>query len=176
MISLLNGLELTLLDYIHNNLHNSFLDYFLSLLSNLGNGKFLWAAMAYLLLLWKKTRTCGILMTFGLITSTLLGEHILKPLFARERPFNNFPNMVLLVNRPWGYSFPSGHTFDAFISSSILYRYKKEYGIVAFFIAFSMGYSRMYFYLHYPSDVLAGAILGIVLGNLIYKYSSLSKE
>ena len=85
----------------------------------------------------------------------------LKHLFKRSRPFRKYPNFIS-VRTASGYSFPSGHSSSAFATASALSRaYSKWYVVAPSLLwAGSVGYSRMYLGVHYPSDVLAGAALG----------------
>lgn len=176
MLSFIQQIDLQILHFIQEFFTSPILDYLFVVLTSLGNSKFIWLAAAYLLLLQKKTRNCGMVLFVGIITSQLLCEEIIKPLIQRDRPFYLYPNLTLLIPAPYGYSFPSGHTMDAFLSSTILYCYNKKYGAIAFLIAFFMGLSRIYLFVHYPSDVLAGAVFGILVGLLIYKYCKFGED
>jgi undecaprenyl-diphosphatase len=172
MIEIIKQFDETILFYIYHHWHAFFLDYILSVTTSLGDGKFIWISLVYLLLWDKKTRKYGVLLCISLILSTYLGDGILKPLFKRERPYVDYPTITLLLKKPGGYSFPSGHTMAAFASATILYHYNNHYGILIFIFALVMGYSRIYFFFHYPLDVLVGAILGIVVSLFTIKFFS----
>lgn len=172
MIEIIKQFDQTILFYVYYYLHTSFLDYILSVVTSLGDGKFIWIALAYLLLWSKKTRKYGVLLCISLILSAYLGDGILKPLFRRNRPFMDYPTITLLLRKPGGYSFPSGHTMGAFTSATIIYHYKRQYGILFYIFAFVMGYSRVYFFFHYPFDVFVGGILGIAVSLFTIKFFS----
>ena len=72
--------------------------------------------------------------------------------------------MLLLIPHPGGFSFPSGHTGASFAAASALFFSRNKFGVFAFVVAALIGFSRLYLYVHYPSDVLAGALIGIMLG------------
>ena len=72
--------------------------------------------------------------------------------------------MTLLVSMPRDFSFPSGHSLSGFIAAVILLRYDRRFGIPALILAILLAFSRLYLFLHFPSDVLAGILLGIGVG------------
>lgn len=133
------------------------------LLTKLGDGGILWICCTVMLLLFRKTRKAGAAMAVSLALEVICCSVILKPLVARPRPYD--VNAVQLLIPPLSdYSFPSGHTGAAFAAASSLFFSKNRLWIPALVIAVLMGFSRLYLYVHYPSDVLAGALLGIMLG------------
>ena len=87
----------------------------------------------------------------------------MKPLIARTRPFdaNNLKD-ILLIKAPKDYSFPSGHTMASFAAATVLIYMNRKVGIVAMVLAVLIAFSRLYLYVHYPSDVFAGMIFGIL--------------
>ena len=103
------------------------------------------------------------------ITSTVIAT-ILKNTVKRERPFNTYPD-IQKETSGGGYSFPSGHTSDAFsLATSVTLAYPKWYVIVPAYVwAGAVGYSRMDLGVHYPSDVLMGAVTGAGSAYLCYK-------
>lgn len=94
----------------------------------------------------------------------------LKHTVKRDRPFDVYPDIEKETSAP-GYSFPSGHTSSAFATAtSLSMTYPKWYVIAPSFVwASAVGYSRMHLGVHYPSDVLAGAIIGSGSAYLSYK-------
>lgn len=139
----------------------TFLDWLMPLYSSLGNAGWFFILMALALLLIPKTRRAGATMALALIFCLLAGNLLLKPLVARVRPYDANGFTGLLVPPLGDFSFPSGHTFGAVaVAVSLLFHYKKA-GIAALCAAALMAFSRLYLYVHYPSDVLAGALLGL---------------
>ena len=94
----------------------------------------------------------------------LAGHCALKPLFARPRPCDLRPEMLTLVARPHGWSFPSGHTSSAFAAAFALWLQNRRLGIPALVLAGFIGFTRMYLYVHFPTDILGGVALGLALG------------
>ena len=105
-----------------------------------------------------------ILLLLALLFYLLVGDMILKPLFARPRPCDLNTLIQILVERPNGHSFPSGHTSSAFAAAAALFCQNKRLGIPALVLAAFIGFTRLYLYVHFPTDVLAGILLGLMLG------------
>ena len=111
----------------------------------------------------------------ALWVTTAVGILILKPSFARPRPFNFNPSVKIPIELPRDFSFPSGHTASAFAATAVLLVFNKKAGIVAFLTAALIAFSRLYLYVHYPTDVLGGMILGMVCGKCVnFVFSSLA--
>lgn len=97
---------------------------------------------------------------------------MIKPIVARTRPYEVNSAVSLLISKPIDYSFPSGHTAISFTIVSVLYFFRmKKYWIITFVLACLIAFSRMYLYVHYPTDVLAGAIVGTFSGWITVKWS-----
>ncbi len=144
----------------------------MAFITHLGDGGIIWIALALLLILFKKTRKCGLMLTGGLLCMLLINDSILKPLIARPRPFNLelwkdwfvYPE---IISRPHDFSFPSGHTSSAFAAATALVTTrKKSIYIPAFILAALIGFSRIYLHVHYCTDVLFGAVAGVIYGVL----------
>ncbi len=121
-----------------------------------------WIALAVVLLLFKRTRRMGLIMGIALLLGVLLGEYGIKLLFQRPRPFVTAPEVALLISPPHGFSFPSGHTTASFAAACSMLFIDKKWGLLALVLAVLIGFSRMYFFVHYLTDVLAGVVLGIL--------------
>lgn len=123
-----------------------------------------WILIALALLWFKKTRRIGWTMGIALLAGVLLGEAFLKNVIARPRPFTLWPEMTLLIPEPHGFSCPSGHTTSSFAAATSIFLYHKKWGALALLWAALIGFSRMYFTVHYLTDVLFGICLGILCG------------
>lgn len=135
---------------------------FVTITSIPGNYGQMWVALAVLLLLFKKTRKCGIVMllSYGLVYG--MGQYILKDLIARPRPCHLDETIELLISRPNSYSCPSTHSGWAFAAATSIYLFNSKYGILTYVFASLVAFSRMYLFVHFPSDVLIGIVLGIL--------------
>ncbi len=160
--------EIQILDSIAG-MHNSFLDTVLPVISSFGDKGIGWILLSILLVCIPKYRKAGFAMALALIFCLVIGNMTLKPLIARPRPYSYFPEMTLLIPPLSDFSFPSGHTFASFASATALFLYHRREGIAAFVLASVIAFSRMYFYVHFPTDILAGIILGVASGWTAYK-------
>lgn len=157
----MNGFELKILDFIRENLANPVLDTVMPIITKFGDGGVFWIALAVIFLIFKKTRKMGLCMGLALLMGFITGNLILKNVVGRIRPYDLNPEIEILVKHLSDYSFPSGHTLASFEAATAIFINNKKIGIPALVLAFLIAISRIYLYVHYPSDVLAAIILGI---------------
>lgn len=162
----LNQYELPILEAINNFLQCDALDFFFSKITLLGNGGVFWIILSVALMFFKKTRAVGISMAISLIIGLLLCNLSLKPLIGRARPFVTDPSILdkLIIPQPSEHSFPSGHTVCSFECAIAVLLRNKKWGFATLALAVIIGFSRLYLMVHYPTDVLAGAIIGCAIG------------
>lgn len=144
-------------------------DTVMCLITRLGDAGMIWIVLAVILLLIPKTRKAGMAVTAALCIDFVLCNGILKPLIGRIRPCDINPQVSLLIARPDDFSFPSGHTAASFATVAALFLWGENHLwkpvlIFACLIAFS----RMYLYVHYPTDILGGVLVGIAAGYIGY--------
>ena len=159
------NIDFSILYWIQENLRCAFLDVVLPFLTTLCNNGEIWIACGIALLFFKKYRRYGIFLLVALLLGSLIGNEIIKPLVARVRPCNAvslLPDMLVKV--PSSYSFPSGHTVSSVVGATVLTRANKKFGFAAIPVAALIAFSRLYVFVHFPSDVLVGAILGFAIG------------
>jgi undecaprenyl-diphosphatase len=172
MITFLNNLDGNVLLFMQTHFQLPLLNDIMILFTTIGNKGLLWIVMALLLLISKKTRYIGVVTLGALVLSAIAGEGLLKHLVARPRPYTVFPGVQLLVAKATTSSFPSGHTTASFAAAFVLCRYLKPYAPLFWTLAIVIAFSRLCLFMHYPSDVLAGAVLGLICGKvatLIYE-------
>ena len=146
------------------------LDIFMSNITKLGNAGIVWILLTIVLLLIPKTRKSGLILASALIVDLILCNGILKPLIARIRPFDVNSAIQLIVAKPHDYSFPSGHTAASFTAVMALYLAgEKKMWKAALVLAVLIALSRLYLYVHYPTDIIGGVIFGSLSGYLGYK-------
>lgn len=173
MLNLLNSFavsfDLPILDWIQANLQSSFLDTIMPIITLFGDGGIFWIACAVVLLCFPKTRKIGLGMGFALILGLLVCNITLKPIVQRPRPYDFQESefgiyIKLLIERQHDYSFPSGHTIASFEACTVLLKNSKKLGIPAVILAFLVAFSRLYLYVHYPTDVIFSFFAGILFG------------
>ena len=158
------SLDWSILRAIQNGMTCPFLDFLMPKITALGNGGMIWLIAAVGLLCTKKYRKQGLILLGSLFAGALIGNVLLKNFFARPRPCWLDESVSLLIARPTDYSFPSGHTLSSVTGATVLTGIDKRFGIVAIPLAVLIAFSRLYLYVHFPSDILGGAVLGFAIG------------
>lgn len=146
--------------YALQEINNAVLDPIMIVVSTLGNSGFIWIVITVILAFTKRYRECAMVMAIALLLSLLLCNITLKNLVQRDRPFWIDDQVILKIKAPKEYSFPSGHTFSSFAAAVVLFVYNRKIGIAALALALTIAFSRLYLFLHFPTDVLASVVLG----------------
>ncbi len=162
------GFEFEIL-YMIQKMHHPILDSIMIAITKFGDGGRGWIAIGMLLLLFKRTRNCGLCMLLTMGVCWLTGELGLKMLIRRLRPCQVDASVRMLISTPGGYSFPSGHTMNSFAAATSIFMHHRRPGIAALIFAMLIGFSRMYLFVHYPTDVLGGLVLGVAAAVLVYR-------
>lgn len=162
--------------WIHENLSSGATDVFMKYVSASGDYAAIWMILAVGLLIYKPTRGMGAVMAISVLLGYVLNDFMIKPLIERPRPFIDDPSIMLIISPPAGYSFASGHTVRSFAAAFALFLYNRKWGTVLLTYAGLIGLSRIYLMVHYPSDVIAGAFIGILCGAAIFAIMNYAKE
>lgn len=162
------NIEIKILDFIRNNLSSPIMDGIMKFITFFGDKGWFWIVLGIALLWFRKTRKMGLTVCIALIFSLLLCNLTLKPLIARIRPYDIKKGIQLIIDAPHDYSFPSGHTSASFASAFAVFFNNKKWGSIALVFAALIAFSRLYLYVHFPTDVLGGLILGFVCAVLAY--------
>lgn len=174
---LAESFDLPILEWIAANLKCGFLDFLMPLITLLGDAGIFWILCSVVLIFIPKYRKIGLGMGVSLLIGLLICNVTLKPLVGRIRPYDyqlqHFQKeIILLVEGLHDFSFPSGHTIASFEAATVLLMNNKKMGIPAMVLAVLIAFSRLYLYVHYPTDVFASVVLGIgiaFLGNFLVK-------
>lgn len=168
--------ELGILNFIQDKFACPLLDKVMPVISVFGDHGIFWMALTAVLLIFRKTRRLGLSMAFALAIGYICGNLVIKNVVARTRPYEYNSEINLLVSKLSDYSFPSGHSLASFEAATCIFIRYKKWGVAALILAAAIALSRLYLYVHFPSDVLAGTILGIIFAligtaivNKIYK-------
>lgn len=162
--------EYNILMFIKEHFTNPFMNEFMPFISNLDTFGAIWILLCITLLATKRTRHIGIFLAISLILDYLIGNLALKNLVNRTRPYLTY-NIPIIVRAPFESSFPSGHALSSFTAAFAIYKFNKNWGISAIFLAILIAFSRVYLFVHYPSDILASFFLAffvIFLTNKLY--------
>ncbi len=155
--------------YALQNLHTPILDKVMVFITTLGDDGIFWIIIALLMLLFKKTRKCGCMVLITMAICYVIGNIGLKNIIQRPRPCRIDNSVPLLIPFPSEFSFPSGHTLHGFAAATAIFLHFKKPGIVALILAGLIAFSRMYLFVHFPTDILGGVIIGVGMAVLIYK-------
>ena len=181
-VEFITSIDFNILNFIQENIRNAFLDPIMVGLSYMGEAGAFWIILGIVLLFFRKTRPAGVCMLAAMAMGFLIGDIGIKHIVTRPRPFVVNPDVNLYINAPTSHSFPSGHSTASFAAVTSLFGMLKEKRWIAYSalgLAILIVFSRLYNYVHYPSDVLCGMILGIICGTimiLIFKKTKLDKR
>ncbi|MDO4325270.1 MAG: phosphatase PAP2 family protein [bacterium] len=152
--------EFAILHWLQS-LHMPWMDVLMKTATFLGEVGWIWILLGVLCLCFKKTRRMGAGILLSLLLGLILGNGILKNLIARQRPCWLQPEVPMLIAVPSDYSFPSGHTLAGVEASLSIFFFHKRWGIASFVLAALIAFSRMYLFVHFPTDILGGILLGM---------------
>lgn len=162
---MVQNLDVAILFFINKTLANSFLDLIMPFTHTLPY--FFWGLLTAFFFFRKKDRNLALLMIIAIAVNTILATAI-KNFVARERPYQVF-DVRQLVTEENNQSFPSNHTQLSFLLSTIIFSFYRRLGIILFLLSAVIAFGRIYVGVHYPSDVVAGALIGILLALIILK-------
>lgn len=147
-----------------------FADSIMKFISFLGNGGWFYILIGLIMVLFIKKNNnigkWGIVLLLSLAISAIIVNIGIKPYVARLRPFDRLM-LDIIINKPLDYSFPSGHTTAAFVAAVVFLYMNRKIGLFMIVFAILMGISRMYLLVHFPSDVICGAIIGSVTSIIV---------
>ena len=165
LLDIIRSVDYNILLLIADKLRGGVLDPVMTVLSLMGNGGAVWIETAVLLLFFRKTRRAGVAMLLALAAGYVIGNLCIKELVMRPRPFVTHSGLTALLDPGDPWSFPSGHALSSFAAATALWCFHKKTGVLALVLAALIAFSRLYASVHYPTDVLAGMLIGIALAH-----------
>ena len=164
----LEGVDVSILLFVQEYLRIPLLNRFFTAFTHLGDMGLFWIALAVVLLIPARTRKPAAMALFSMGVGAVICNLALKPYFARVRPYDAYESLTCLIGPQWDYSFPSGHTCNAFCSAFVyLKTLDKPYGVVTVILAALLAFSRLYVGVHYPSDILGGLVVALIASVVI---------
>lgn len=154
--------EKILMILTHN--RTSLLNKIMILITTIGNHGYIWFVLSFAFLLFNGLRIIGFTVLVALCFTWLGGEVTIKHIVRRVRPCDKSFEEYLLIENPPHYSFPSGHSSSCFAASVVMLLMCQQLFIPTLIFAILMAFSRMYLLVHYPTDVISGAVFGIICG------------
>lgn len=161
-------LEFSILYFIQG-LHTPFLDRFMTAVTSLGDKGWFFIVLGIILFCFKRTRKMGAAVLLSLAAGGLIGNVVLKNLVMRDRPCWIDESVRLLIQNPKDFSFPSGHTLASFETAVSIFLYNRKWGVPVIVLASVIALSRLYLFVHFPTDVLSGMALGIFIGWYVHR-------
>ena len=160
-------LDTSILFWIQDALRCDVLDFIIPIYTSLGEDGIIWIALGLVLLIPKKFRKTGIMVLAALLVMLVVNNIVLKNLIARARPCWVYPEMVQLVHNPSSFSFPSGHTTSAFAVAFTVFSQHKKFGKVVIVMSAIMAFTRLYVFVHYPTDVYGGILVAMAITTFV---------
>ena len=160
------GIDDRLIDKVQT-LRRGWLDKLMIVITKSGNGGMIWIFIALYLYIFAKLHSKAIVLICVIACCAFINNFIIKGIFTKDRPCDLDDSIPLLIKRPLGSSFPSGHTASSFASVVVIFYINPWLGVIALIWAALIGFSRVYLYVHFPSDVFFGIISGTAIAFVI---------
>ncbi len=156
-------MDWSILYWIQENLRSGLMDHLMLFVTTIGGYGVVWILSGFILLFTKKYRFWGLVLLAALAAGVLIGNGFLKHFVARPRPCWLDPAVQLLISVPRDYSFPSGHTLASVIGATVLTAANGSWGRIAIPLAMLVSFSRLYLFVHFPTDILGAIVLGLLI-------------
>lgn len=169
MTEALTNWDISVLFYIQDHIRSDFLTPIARFITSLGYWGILWIGLVLVLFLFKRTRKAALVAGVSLLLCSLAVNGVIKPAVARIRPYDAYPALIPLIDKVPDYSFPSGHTANGFAVALVLfYMLPKKYSVWPVVLNALIALTRLYLGVHYPTDIIAGFLIALVISRLVW--------
>ncbi|MGL4761714.1 MAG: phosphatase PAP2 family protein [Sarcina sp.] len=151
------------------NLHNPILNTIMIFFTKIGDLGAIWLLIGFVFFFFKRTRKIGVILYLSQILNIIVVT-ILKDTIQRPRPFLTLTDLHPLISLPTSYSFPSGHASSAFAGALVIAYMLRKWAVPAYALAITIAFSRVYLGVHYPSDIIVGAVIGTISSIIIITF------
>ena len=159
----INTLDHSILYWIQESLRGPALTPVMTFITHLGDAGIFWILLTLALMAPRKTRRIGVACAISMVIGLVVTNVVIKNWAARIRPYDLYQDLELIIGKQKDFSFPSGHATNSFACAWVIFRLApKKYGVPALVLAILIALSRLYVGVHYPTDILAGAAIGIL--------------
>lgn len=163
MFNFLQQIDGGILIWIQENIRSPLLTFVMIRITRLGDNGLIWILLTILLMIPRKTRKVSLGMAIALVMSLIVTNLMLKNSIARIRPYEVIDGLQILIEPQADWSFPSGHTSASMAAALVMMRMlPRKYGVPAMTLGILIALSRLYIGVHYLSDVLGGAVIGLM--------------
>lgn len=171
MLEIIKQQDRNLFIFLNHLPHNNISDSFFAIVSGIGKWGLIWIVIAIALFIWeeKKNKPKLVALFIAFVLSVISVEIILKNLVRRLRPELVIPFTIIVGSKSGSYSFPSGHATIAFAAAYVLGQHHRRMKWIYYLLAILIAFSRIYVGEHYPVDVIAGSLLGLLIGVISIK-------
>ena len=160
-------MDVTILQWITDVLQSPFLTSLMRFITALGNMGIIWVLFACYFWFVRKDRKTALALIAAVVLTWLFNDCVLKQIFQRPRPFITHPQFPPLITGPESSSFPSGHSATSFAAMAVLAVVGGKWKMTGILLAVLIAFSRVYLHVHYPTDVLAGSLVGLFIGSFL---------
>lgn len=155
-------LDGNILLFIQEHMRMDWLTLPMTFITNLGNAGFIWLVLLAILLFIPKQRKTAIMGLIAIFIGFIITNVLLKNMVARIRPYEVVEGLKYIGQMPHDFSFPSGHSTCSIAAGAVLFcKWPKKAGIPVLIFAILICLSRLYVGVHYPTDVIAGGLVGL---------------
>lgn len=158
-----------ILYYMNDKLNQPLLEKFMMFWTFMGDFCFIWLGYCLAAFLRGERKLAASLIVVMLLVNAV-NNGFIKAIFRRNRPFEDHPDIQIHIENPYGSSFPSGHSANAFACAVVIMHYYPNYGYISLIIATLIAISRMYLKVHYFTDVVFGALVGSLIGIIFLSF------